>query len=154
MAAGRERTIDQDPTFALRVLVDIATRALSPAVNDPTTAVQTIGYVEELLGALAPAAGMPSAGWLTVPTQGWTEYVALAITEISQYGASSVQVSRRLRALLEDLRADVTAAQRETIDSQLRLLDIAVQHAWPDPATREFALTADRQGIGGGSDGR
>jgi uncharacterized membrane protein len=42
-ALGRERTIEQDPAFALRVLVDIAIRALSPAVNDPTTAVQVLG---------------------------------------------------------------------------------------------------------------
>ncbi|MET8152681.1 DUF2254 domain-containing protein [Actinoplanes sp. NPDC049668] len=153
VAVGRERTIDQDPAFALRVLVDIAIRALSPAVNDPTTAVQTIDYTEELLRALA-AAGRPAAGRLTVPTPGWTEYVALATTEIIQFGASSVQVCRRLRALLEDLHADVTAAQRETIDAQRRLLDLAVEQAWPDRAAREFARTADRQGIGGGSDGR
>jgi hypothetical protein len=48
-ALGRERTIEQDPAFALRILVDIAIRALSPAVNDPTTAVQVLDYIEDLL---------------------------------------------------------------------------------------------------------
>ena len=48
-ALGRERTIEQDPAFALRILVDIAIRALSPAVNDPTTAVQVLNYIEDLL---------------------------------------------------------------------------------------------------------
>jgi uncharacterized membrane protein len=43
-----ERTFDQDPKFALRLLVDIAIKALSPAINDPTTAVQTIDQIEDL----------------------------------------------------------------------------------------------------------
>jgi hypothetical protein len=47
-ALGRERTIEQDPAFSLRILVDIAIRALSPAVNDPTTAVQVLDYIEDL----------------------------------------------------------------------------------------------------------
>jgi uncharacterized membrane protein len=37
VAFGPERTIEQDSTFAVRVIVDIATKALSPAINDPTT---------------------------------------------------------------------------------------------------------------------
>ena len=48
-AIGEERTIEQDPAFALRILVDIAIRALSPAVNDPTTTVQVLGAIEDLL---------------------------------------------------------------------------------------------------------
>jgi len=39
VAFGRERTIEQDSTFAFRVIVDVAIKALSPAINDPTTAV-------------------------------------------------------------------------------------------------------------------
>ena len=46
---ARQRTVDQDPAFVLRMLVDIAIRALSPAVNDPTTAVQVLDRVETLL---------------------------------------------------------------------------------------------------------
>ena len=49
LALGEERTIEQDPAFALRILVDIAIRALSPAVNDPTTACQVLGAIEDLL---------------------------------------------------------------------------------------------------------
>ena len=54
--SGVERTIDQDPAFALRILVDVAIRALSPAVNDPTTAVQVIDHLEDTLGADRPDA--------------------------------------------------------------------------------------------------
>ena len=52
IALGDERTFDQDPAFAIRILVDIASRALSPAVNDPTTAVQVLDYVGEVLGLI------------------------------------------------------------------------------------------------------
>ena len=50
IALGDERTFDQDPAFALRMMVDIANRALSPAVNDPTTAVQVLDHIGEVLG--------------------------------------------------------------------------------------------------------
>jgi uncharacterized membrane protein len=48
----RERTFAQDPKYALRLLVDIAIKALSPAINDPTTAVQTLDHIEDLLRRL------------------------------------------------------------------------------------------------------
>ncbi len=49
VALGDERTIEQDPAFAIRILVDVANLALSPAVNDPTTAVQVLDYLGETL---------------------------------------------------------------------------------------------------------
>ena len=49
LALGTERTIEQDPAFAIRIMVDIANLALSPAVNDPTTAVQVIDHLGETL---------------------------------------------------------------------------------------------------------
>ena len=52
IALGHERTIDQDPAFAIRIVVDIAIRALSPAVNDPTTATQMINHIGALLTAI------------------------------------------------------------------------------------------------------
>ena len=53
IAFGPGRTIEQDPAFALRILVDIAVKALSPAINDPTTAVHVIDRIEDLLVLLA-----------------------------------------------------------------------------------------------------
>jgi len=49
---GAERTIEQDSTFAVRVIVDIALKALSPAINDPTTAVLAIDQLQRLLRAV------------------------------------------------------------------------------------------------------
>jgi uncharacterized membrane protein len=45
---GTERTFEQDPKYAIRLLVDIAIKALSPAINDPTTAVQALDQIEDL----------------------------------------------------------------------------------------------------------
>ena len=56
-ALGRERTIEQDPLFALRILVDIAAKALSPAINDPTTAGQVLDHIEAFVEVVARGAG-------------------------------------------------------------------------------------------------
>ena len=57
----RERTFEQDPKYPIRLLVDIALKALSPAINDPTTAVQTIDQLEDLLRRLGAANWTPAA---------------------------------------------------------------------------------------------
>jgi uncharacterized membrane protein len=156
-ALGRERTIEQDPAFALRILVDIAIRALSPAVNDPTTAVQVLNYIEDLLlaigrrqaegrGALPDPEGRPR---VVIPARHWEQYLDLAVTEIRLYGATSVQVSRRLRAMLEELRAGVAPERRVAVDAELRKLEASVAASFPDDGDRSLAGQSDRQGIGG-----
>jgi uncharacterized membrane protein len=156
-ALGRERTIDQDPAFALRILVDIAIRALSPAVNDPTTAVQVLDYIEDLLlavsrrelhglGELRDATGRPR---VVLPVRRWEDYLELGVTEIREYGATSVQVARRLRALLEELRAGVPPAHRVAVEAELCKLEASVAESFPAGADRTLAGQSDRQGIGG-----
>jgi len=104
---ARERTFEQDPKYPIRLLVDVAIKALSPAINDPTTAVQTIDQLEDLLRRLG--ASELDVGYLSdsngvlrllFPTPTWDDYLALAFDEIRQFGSSSVQVMRRLRAAL------------------------------------------------------
>jgi uncharacterized membrane protein len=159
IALGSERTIDQDPAFALRILVDIAIRALSPAVNDPTTATQMINHIGALLlglGTSDPAGpGMffshDGQVRLAVPARTWEDYLALGVTEIRHYGRNSPQTCRRLRALLVDLEAAVLPDNRPTVHRQLMMLDKMVTEAFADPDQREFALRRDRQGIGGAS---
>jgi uncharacterized membrane protein len=154
---GRERTIEQDPAFALRVLVDIAIRALSPAVNDPTTAVQVLDYIEDLLLVLGRR---ELAGRLelrdaegrvrvVVPARRWQEFLELGVTEIRAYGATSVQVARRLRAALEELRAAVRPEHRDAVHGELCKLEASVADSFPAGADQAFAGTSDRQGIGG-----
>jgi uncharacterized membrane protein len=159
IALGSERTIDQDPAFALRILVDIAIRALSPAVNDPTTATQMINHIGALLlglGTSDPAGrGMffshDGQVRLAVPTRTWEDYLALGVNEIRHYGRNSPQTCRRLRALLVDLEAAVLPVNRPAVQQQLVMLDKMVTEAFADRDQREFALRHDRQGIGGAS---
>ncbi|MCX4695534.1 DUF2254 family protein [Streptomyces sp. NBC_01408] len=158
VALGTERTIEQDPAFALRILVDIAIRALSPAVNDPTTAVQVLNHIDTFLHVvgrvrfrgryvLADDRGRPR---LVVPGRSWEDYLRVGVTEIREYGATSLQVCRRLRALLEDLLETQPTEHLPAVRAELVLLDESVRRTFTDSARRASAQTADRQGIGGG----
>ena len=156
LVLARQRTIDQDPAFALRMLVDIAIRALSPAVNDPTTAVQALDRLEGLLVELhrrAPGPlvvldrdGVP-AGRVPAPT--WTDYLELAVTEIRHYGGGSVQVCRRLHALYDHLLAEVDGPARSRVELERRLLETALAGAFPDAEDQALATRPDRLGLGG-----
>lgn len=144
---GPERTMTQDAAFGFRQLVDIAERALSPGTNDPTTAVQALDELHDLLRRLA-VRGIPSSVrvdedgsvLLSLPRPSWAEYVALALDEIRQYGSGSIQVARRLRYLLLDLEAVAPAFRQEPIARQLRLLDAGLEAS--------FSLRDDRRSAG------
>lgn len=161
-ALGRERTLDQDPAFALRVMVDVAIRALSPAVNDPTSATQVVDHIGGLLLALGRAQqyGDPGGHVLTdaqgrvrlaFPRRSWCDYLDLAVTEIRRYGSTSVQITRRLRAMLEDVRAAVPPEEQPAVEQQLAALHRSVTMSIADPQERAFALGSDPQGLGGAS---
>jgi uncharacterized membrane protein len=151
-----ERTLTQDPAFALRIIVDTAIRALSPAVNDPTTAVQALDVLELLVRELARrdleesvARGPDSAVRLAWHSPGWNDLVELAFGEIRAYGASSLQIARRMRAVLEDLHASTPAVRHSALDDQLARLDAAVRAAHPEGSPeRAASLRADRIGLG------
>lgn len=150
-----ERTIDQDPQYALRLIVDIATRALSPAVNDPTTAVQALDRIEDILRLLAThrldrGVIRDDDGQirLVVSMPGWQDYLTVALTEIRQYGATSTQVVRRQRALLENLQLDTPACRQDALKAQVARLDATVASYFPDPADHELALVPDHHGLG------
>jgi uncharacterized membrane protein len=157
MAFGVERTIEQDPGFAMRILVDIAIRALSPAVNDPTTAVQVLNHIETLLHALATAPlhdrysvdDAEGRQRVTIPGRRWESYLELALTEIREYGATSTQVCRRLGAILDSVQDVVTPDRRAAIDHQRALLLVSIDRSFADPEARARARQSDRQGIGG-----
>jgi len=156
MARGIERTIEQDPAFAIRVVVDVATRALSPAVNDPTTAVQVLDHLEVLLREIgsrplsrrAVLRDDEGRTRVVIPTMAWADYLTLSVTEIRQYGATSVQVLRRLRALLEDLLGSVLPEDQPAIAEELRRLDATVDAAFGNTVDMDAASTADHQGLG------
>ena len=152
---GVERTFDQDPKYALRLLVDIAIRALSPAINDPTTAVQALDQIGDLLlrlgrrqleiGAFHDGAGRLR---VIVPFPSWDDFLRLAFGEIAAYGATSVQVMRRMLALISDLMSSLPSERRAALKEwQTRLRRSVVAH-FSDAEYRTAALAEDRQGLG------
>ena len=153
---ARQRTVDQDPAFALRMLVDIAIRGLSPAINDPTTAVQALDRIEALLTELAlrhpgPSVvvdddGTPRA---IVHAPRWSTYMELGLMEIRRYGASSPQIVRRLNALYDGLDNVADVSERPRIALERRLLQVAVADHFADPEERAIVARPDRLGLGG-----
>jgi uncharacterized membrane protein len=131
---GTGRTFEQDPTLALRVLVDIALRALSQAINDPTTAVQALDCEEDLLRLLVgrdldvgEITGPNGRTRVLLVLPSWEDYVALAIDEIVEAGAGQVRIRRRVARLLRDLLALAPPSRRAPL--QVRLDELAA--SWP-----------------------
>ena len=127
LTVGEERTFEQDPAFALRLLADIALRALSPAVNDPTTAVQALDTMDGLLRALATrdlsvehvadSDGVIRVE-LVLPT--WDEYLAVALDEIIALPALAPSVSRRVGRLLDELTAITPPSRQPELEARRR----------------------------------
>ncbi|WP_405542321.1 DUF2254 domain-containing protein [Streptomyces phaeochromogenes] len=155
VSVGAERTFHQDLGFGLRQLSDIALRALSPAVNDPTTAVQAVDRIVQFLSSVAqrPLGALlhrdkRGTVRLVQPVPDWTELVDLAFTEIRGCAVSSPQVTRRLLAGLDDLLGAVPEDRRAPLVRHRTLLTQAVERTVPEAADRAFALHPNRQGIG------
>jgi uncharacterized membrane protein len=156
VAIGAERTVEQDARFAFRILVDIANKALSPAINDPTTAVLALDQIHRLLmyvGKRRLDAGQTrDAGGrlrLCYGTPDWADFVSLAVTEIRHFGASSMQVARRLRAMLEHLLRVLPDARKDALQQELGLLERATQRVFADEEDRARCRVGDLQGMGG-----
>jgi uncharacterized membrane protein len=155
VAIGPERTMEQDPRFAFRIVVDIANKALSPAINDPTTAVLALDQIHRLLmyvGERRLDAGQTRDAHgrlrLYYGTPDWPDFVSLAVTEIRHYGGSSMQVARRLQAMLEHLLHVLPEARKMALQQEVRLLHCAIQRSFPDEEDRTSAQVGDLQGIG------
>jgi uncharacterized membrane protein len=151
---GGERTFVQDPAFGFRQLVDIAIRALSPAVNDPTTGVQAIDRISDLLGVTGTRPDptglrLDSSGTVRVKRKlrNFDGLLVLSLTEIIRYGADAPQVVRRLRAVLDELEATLPAERQAIIAGQRSLLEAAVSAALPAPFM-PVASAPDRGGLG------
>jgi uncharacterized membrane protein len=157
VAFGVERTVEQDPAFAIRIMADIAVKALSAAINDPTTAVQALDHLANVLRLLGstPLHGpltfrdQQGAPRLLMPGRTWEDYLTLAVTEIREYGSTSIQVTRRLRAILEDLQESVRSEHRPAVDAEITKLDATVATGFAGSVDKDQARARDRQGIGG-----
>ena len=155
---GSERTMEQDPTFAFRIVIDIALKALSPAINDPTTAVLAIDQLHRLLRAvgtrhLRTDEILDASGQLLVivRTPNWDDFVQLAFSEIRACGANNLQIVRRLRAMIENLNETLPSHRQRELQEQSTLLDHEIERLFRYPQERALARLADSQGLGGHS---
>ena len=155
---GDERTMEQDPLFTFRILVDIAIKALSKAINDPTTAVLAIDQLHRLLRSagkrnLRTDQILDRAGKLLVifRTPNWEEFVHLAFSEIRFYGAENIQIARRLRAMIVNLTETLPAERHSALRKELELLDRTIEKLYVLPEDLKLARIPDRQGLGGSS---
>jgi uncharacterized membrane protein len=157
---GSERTLEQDPLFAFRILIDIASKALSPAINDPTTAVLAIDQLHRLLRRagrrdlrtdylLDPSSEVR----VVLRTPNWEDFVELAFTEIRFYGAANIQIPRRVRAMILNLANTLPPERHPALRQQLNLLDRVLEKFYALPEDLALARVPDTQGLGGSTDG-
>jgi uncharacterized membrane protein len=152
---GEQRTFEQDPKYAIRLLVDIAIKALSPAINDPTTAVQALNQIEDLLlrlGCRCLEIGEFRDGEgrlrLVVPYPTWEDFLRLSFDEIRYYGARSVQVMRRMKALVSDLSSRLPEDRRPALLHWEGRLQTTIARSFDDIEEKIEASVEDRQGLG------
>lgn len=143
-----ERTMALDPEFGFRQLVDIAEKALSPAVNDPTTATQSLDRIHDLLRRIAPHP-LPTGRHvdgdgtlrLVVPPLTWDGLVHLACDEIRRYGGDAIQIQVKMRVMLADLLTIAPVERQAALEHQQRLLDAALDEHFPNPDDRTWLPT-------------
>ena len=151
---GGERTMLQDPAFGIRQLVDTASRALSPAINDPTTGVQALHRGVDLLERVADRPD--PTGWYTandgsvrvrLVEDGFERLATLGMVEILRYGADAPQVTRALLAACDDLDGCVPVERRPVIDA-LRSQCLEASAAALPASFRGLGQRSDRMGLG------
>lgn len=154
-AFGQERTMEQDPLFSFRIMVDIGLKALSAAINDPTTGVLALDQIHRLLRAVGRRQLLGDAvtdrrGRVRVVyrTPNWEDFVQLGCREIRICGAGSAQIARRMRAMLEDLIATLPPQRHAALQLELRLLTRAIQTHYAQPEDLALASVPDAQGLG------
>ncbi|MGE5324801.1 MAG: DUF2254 domain-containing protein [Actinomycetota bacterium] len=152
---GEERTFEQDPKYAIRLLVDIAIKALSPAINDPTTAVQALDQIGDLLLRLGKqrleiGSFHDQTGQLRVlmPFPSWDDFLHLGFEEILSCGARSVQVMRRMKALVADLLSVLPPQRHPSLKYWQQRLEASIGRSFEDAEEKLSASVEDRQGLG------
>lgn len=136
-------------------MVDIAIKALSPAINDPTTAVQALDQIQDHLlrlgrkrleiGNLRDSQGVVR---LIVPYPTWEDFLHLAFEEIRFCGATSIQVMRRMRALISDLIAALPFERHAALEHHRERLNATIVRSFADEEDKFDASLEDRQGLG------
>ena len=126
LVTGPERTFHQDPLFAFRLLADIAMRALSPAVNDPATAVQVLDTIESLLQLLvsrnldvADLADDAGTVRVVLALPSWDDYLRTGLDDLIESASQAPMVLLRTRVLLTTLRNTAPPARHAPVARRL-----------------------------------
>lgn len=157
---GGERIFKKDPKYSLRLLVDTAIRALSPAINDPSTAVQALDHIESLLLRIGQSdldvGNVPDTNGIIrvkFKTPTWEDYLQLGLSEIMQYGAESIQVERRLESLFQYLIEVLPMSQAEKVKHLRNEKRLFAETSFVNPTFKTWANIPDREGIGSSGNG-
>jgi uncharacterized membrane protein len=148
LVTGPERSFDQDPLFAFRLLADIALRALSPAVNDPATAVQVLDTTESLLQALvsrdldvADVADGTGTVRVVLALPSWDDYLRTGLDDLIESASQSPMVLLRARTLLTTLLNAAPPARQPPVAQRLhRAEELGAGNfplIWHDATSRE-----------------
>ncbi|MDN5750685.1 MAG: DUF2254 domain-containing protein [Pseudonocardia sp.] len=136
VALDDERTMEQDVAFGFRQLVDIAEKALSPALNDPTTACQSVDAMHDLLRRLvtrtSPSGGVADTDGqvrLIVRRYLFDDFLAVAVAEVWHFGRDSTQVPERLTTMLRDLESAARPEHRPAVQHWLAVVSGAAGDA-------------------------
>lgn len=130
---GFERTASQDVGFGLRQLTDVANKALSPGINDPTTAIHALGHISAFLCDLTDRdlgaellRDDDDRVRVTLSRPDFATYVDLGISQPRRYGATDPQVLEKVFQVLLDLSHRVAPEQRPVVLDQLERLRATV----------------------------
>ncbi|WP_141013358.1 DUF2254 domain-containing protein [Nocardioides sambongensis] len=140
---GFERTSAQDVGYGLRQLTDVVNKALSPGINDPTTAIHALGHTSAFLCALSdhdlgPEVLRDDDDEIRVVMQrpDLASYVDLGLSQPRRYGAADPQVLQRIFQVLLDLSHRVAPDQRSVVRDELERLSATVASQPFDPMER------------------
>lgn len=127
---GTARTFAADPAYGFQVLSEIASRALSPGVNDPRTADDVLLRMLQLLDRPVPEPGEVTRPWLDVPTRDTGRFVSIAIDPVARDGAAMIELAERVQRVLAALARHgdpgVAAAARFSAARALALAERAL----------------------------
>ena len=140
---GFERTSTQDVGYGLRQLTDVANKALSPGINDPTTAIHALGHISAFLCALSDhdlgaelLRDGDDIGRVVIHRPDFANYVDLGLSQPRRYGAADPQVLQKIFQVLLDLSHRVTPDQRPVVHDELERLRATVATQPFDPTER------------------
>jgi uncharacterized membrane protein len=144
---GFERTAEQDVAFGVRQLADIASKALSPAINDPYTAVQAVDHLSVILAALAtsPLGGQvltdrDGTPRVHIPARDWAYFIDLGLGQVRRFGHTEPRVVLALLRVARDLGTLCRGTRMTSLRDYVTVLLDDVRQDITQPADRDPLL--------------